>query len=55
MAETDTRRTTVRLAAAVLAGLVLNRVAGWWWADPAASLVVVVYAVREAHEVFTTS
>ena len=24
------------LAAAVLAGLVLNAALGWWWADPAA-------------------
>ena len=35
------------LAAAVLAGLVLNTAAGWWWADPAAGLVIVVYGVRE--------
>ena len=35
------------LAAAVLAGLVLNTAAGWWWADPAAGLVIVAYGVRE--------
>ena len=35
------------LYAAVLAGLVLNAVAGWWWADPAAALVLAVLAVRE--------
>jgi divalent metal cation (Fe/Co/Zn/Cd) transporter len=35
------------LAAAVLAGLVLNAVLGWWWADPFAGLVIVVYGVRE--------
>jgi hypothetical protein len=28
------------LAAAVLAGLVLNASLGWWWADPAASYVL---------------
>ena len=28
------------LAIAVLAGLVLNAAAGWWWADPLAALVV---------------
>ncbi|MCD0484359.1 cation transporter [Streptacidiphilus sp. ASG 303] len=39
------------LAAAVLAGLVLNSLAGWWWADPAAGYVLVAYAVREAGEV----
>jgi divalent metal cation (Fe/Co/Zn/Cd) transporter len=35
------------LAAAVLAGLVLNNVVGWWWADPLAGLVIVVYGIRE--------
>ena len=35
------------LAAAVLAGLVLNAVLGWWWADPFAGLVIVVYGARE--------
>lgn len=41
------------LAAAVLLGLVLNAVAGWWWADPLAGYVLVVYALREAREVFS--
>jgi len=41
------------LATAVLAGLVLNAVLGWWWADPAAGYVLVFYAAREAHEIFT--
>ena len=36
------------LAAAVLVGLALNVVAGWWWADPLAGLVIVSYATREA-------
>lgn len=40
------------LAAAVLLGLVLNGVAGWWWADPAAGYVLVYYAVREVKEIF---
>jgi divalent metal cation (Fe/Co/Zn/Cd) transporter len=40
------------LAVAVLAGLVLNAVAGWWWADPLAALVIVFYALREAREIF---
>ena len=38
------------LAAAVLVGLVLNAVAGWWWADPLAGYVLLCYAVREARE-----
>lgn len=36
------------LASAVLAGLALDLLLGWWWADPLAGLVLVVYAVREA-------
>jgi divalent metal cation (Fe/Co/Zn/Cd) transporter len=39
------------LAVAVLAGLVLNAAAGWWWADPLAGYVLVYYAVREAHAI----
>jgi divalent metal cation (Fe/Co/Zn/Cd) transporter len=42
------------LAAAVLAGLVLNAAAGWWWADPAAGYVLVYYAAREVREIFRT-
>lgn len=40
------------LAGSVLLGLVLNRMLGWWWADPLASAVVVFYAVREARHIF---
>jgi divalent metal cation (Fe/Co/Zn/Cd) transporter len=32
----------------VLIGLVLNAGLGWWWADPVAGLVIVVYALRES-------
>jgi divalent metal cation (Fe/Co/Zn/Cd) transporter len=38
------------LATAVLIGLILNAVAGWWWADPLAGYVLLYYAVREARE-----
>jgi divalent metal cation (Fe/Co/Zn/Cd) transporter len=41
------------LALAVLAGLVLNAGAGWWWADPAAGYVLVYYATREVREIFS--
>ncbi len=41
------------LAVAVLLGLSLNAVLGWWWADPAAGLVIVYYAIREAHAIYT--
>ncbi|GCE07094.1 cation transporter [Dictyobacter aurantiacus] len=36
------------LAGAVLLGLLLNALFGWWWADPLASLVIVYYGIREA-------
>ena len=36
------------LAAAVLLGLALNALFGWWWADPLASLVIIYYGIREA-------
>ena len=35
------------LATAVLGGLVLNATLGWWFTDPLAGLVIVVYGVRE--------
>jgi divalent metal cation (Fe/Co/Zn/Cd) transporter len=38
------------LAAAVLTGLLLNAVAGWWWADPLAGLVIVYYGLKEGRE-----
>ncbi|MEV4689239.1 cation diffusion facilitator family transporter [Microbacterium sp. LWH3-1.2] len=38
------------LSAAVLAGLVLNSLLGWWWADAVAGLVIAVFAVREGRE-----
>jgi divalent metal cation (Fe/Co/Zn/Cd) transporter len=40
------------LAVAVLLGLVLNAALGWWWADPAAGHVLVIYAAREVREIF---
>jgi hypothetical protein len=40
------------LAAAVLAGLVLNAGLGWWSADPLAGYILVFYAVHETREIF---
>lgn len=40
------------LALAVLLGVALNTLFGWWWADPLAGLVIVYYAVRESVEIF---
>jgi divalent metal cation (Fe/Co/Zn/Cd) transporter len=39
------------LATAVLVGLMLNAILGWWWADPAASYVLTYYAAREARAI----
>ncbi|WP_349426136.1 cation transporter [Microbacterium sp. LWS13-1.2] len=38
------------LAAAVLAGLLLNSLLGWWWADAIAGLVIAGFAIREGVE-----
>lgn len=38
------------LSVALLAGLLANAVLGWWWADPAAALIIAGMAVREARE-----
>jgi divalent metal cation (Fe/Co/Zn/Cd) transporter len=48
---TESRVTVIdgALAAAVLAGVFLNAAAGWWWADPASAIVILVYGLREAH------
>lgn len=35
------------LSLALLVGLLANALAGWWWADPAAALVIAVVAVQE--------
>lgn len=35
------------LAGAVLLGLGLNALLGWWWADPISGVFVLVYAVKE--------
>ena len=35
------------LAAAILVGLALNAILGWWWADIAAAAVLVAYGIRE--------
>ena len=40
------------LAAAVLAGLVLNATAQWWWADPLVGYVLVAYAAVEVRAAY---
>ncbi len=38
------------LSIALLVGLLFNAVAGWWWADPTAALVIAGFALREGRE-----
>lgn len=38
------------LSAILLAGLLLNAVLGWWWADPVAALVMVPIIAKEGFE-----
>ncbi|MHB1569198.1 MAG: cation transporter [Solirubrobacteraceae bacterium] len=53
--QTESRVTLIdgALAAAVLAGVVLNAALGWWWADPLSALVILVYGLREARHAWT--
>ena len=45
----DSRQTDLcaYLSAILLVGLLLNAVAGWWWADPVAGLIMTPIIVRE--------
>ena len=47
--QTEARVTLIDgyLATAVLTGLLLNTLAGWWWADPLAGFVIVYYGLIE--------
>jgi divalent metal cation (Fe/Co/Zn/Cd) transporter len=38
------------LSVALLVGLLANALAGWWWADPAAALVIAAFAAKEGRE-----
>jgi divalent metal cation (Fe/Co/Zn/Cd) transporter len=38
------------LSAVLLAGLGLNGLLGWWWADPAAALIIAFVAVKEGRD-----
>jgi divalent metal cation (Fe/Co/Zn/Cd) transporter len=48
----DSKQTLIctYLSAAVLVGLILNSLLGWWWADPVAGLVIAGFALREGIE-----
>ena len=48
----DSRQTDIcaYLSAILLGGLSLNALLGWWWADPAAALIMVPIIAREGFE-----
>jgi len=48
----DSRQTSIcaYLSAILLGGLLLNGVAGWWWADPLAALAMVPIIAQEGRE-----
>ncbi|WP_125132953.1 cation transporter [Microbacterium sp. 10M-3C3] len=48
----DSKQTLIctYLSAAVLVGLVVNSLFGWWWADAIAGLVIAAFAIREGIE-----
>lgn len=48
----DSRQTLLctYLSAVLLVGLAVNGLFGWWWADPAAALVIAAVAVREGRQ-----
>ncbi len=50
--EADAFQTTACwwLSIIVLAGIGVNALTGWWWADPVAALVMTVFLVREGRE-----
>lgn len=42
--------TCAYMAFTLLIGLALNRLLGWWWADPLAALALVYFIIREGRE-----
>lgn len=41
------------LATVIMLGVLLDATLSWWWADPVAALVLVIYAIREAHHAWS--
>ena len=50
MADSKQTELCTYLSAILLGGLLLNALAGWWWADPVAALVMVPIIVKEGIE-----
>jgi divalent metal cation (Fe/Co/Zn/Cd) transporter len=50
LADSNQTKLCAYLSAILLAGLILNATAGWWWADPVAALGIAGLAVHEGRE-----
>ncbi|MEO8266053.1 MAG: cation transporter [Ilumatobacteraceae bacterium] len=50
VADSNQTKLCAYLSAILLAGLILNGTAGWWWADPLAALAIAALAVNEGRE-----
>ena len=50
VSEAEQNQICAYLSIALLVGLLANAVAGWWWADPAAALVIAAVAAKEGVE-----
>ena len=50
MADSKQTELCTYLSAILLAGLLLNALLGWWWADPIAALIMVPIIVKEGIE-----
>lgn len=50
MADSKQTELCTYLSAILLGGLLLNALLGWWWADPAAALVMVPIIIKEGIE-----
>ncbi len=50
IADSNQTKLCAYLSAILLAGLILNAVSGWWWADPIAAIGIAVLAAKEGLE-----
>jgi divalent metal cation (Fe/Co/Zn/Cd) transporter len=50
ISEANQNQICAYLSIALLVGLLLNALAGWWWADPAAALLIGAVALNEGIE-----
>ena len=50
VADSNQTKLCAYLSAILLAGLILNVTAGWWWADPVAALSIAGLAFNEGRE-----